>query len=71
MMYTKLMAGDRYDVVIPSDYMIERLMKEDFLQPLDKSLIPNMENMDARHAAMIPKNETGRSSLLGQRGLAP
>ena len=45
MMYTKLMAGDKYDVVIPSDYMIERLMNEDFLQPLDKSMIPNMENM--------------------------
>ena len=45
MMYTKLMAGDRYDVIIPSDYMIERLMNEDFLQPLDKSMIPNMENM--------------------------
>lgn len=45
MMYTKLMAGDRYDVIIPSDYMIERLMNEGFLQPLDKSMIPNMENM--------------------------
>ena len=45
MMYTKLMAGDRYDVIIPSDYMIERLMNEEFLQPLDKSMIPNMENM--------------------------
>lgn len=45
MMYTKLMAGDRYDVIIPSDYMIERLMNEDFLQSLDKSMIPNMENM--------------------------
>ena len=45
MMYTKLMAGDRYDVIIPSDYMIERLMNEDFLQPLDKSMIPNMQNM--------------------------
>lgn len=45
MMYTKLMAGDRYDVIIPSDYMIERLMNEDFLQLLDKSMIPNMENM--------------------------
>ena len=45
MMYTKLMAGDRYDVIIPSDYMIERLMNEDFLQPLHKSMIPNMENM--------------------------
>mgnify|MGYP002580822019 CR=1 FL=1 len=45
-MYTKLKTGgSSYDVIIPSDYMIERLMNEDFLQPLDKSMIPNMENM--------------------------
>lgn len=41
-MYTKLMAGDSYDVLVPSDYMIERLIKEDMLQKLDKSLIPNI-----------------------------
>ena len=45
MMYTKLLAGDSYDVLVPSDYMIERLMKEDRLQKLDKSLIPNLENL--------------------------
>ena len=42
MMYTKISAGDAYDVLIPSDYMIERLLKEDALQPLDKSMIPNL-----------------------------
>ena len=26
-MYTKLMSGEEYDVLIPSDYMIERLIK--------------------------------------------
>lgn len=41
-MYTKLAAGDKYDLLIPSDYMIERLMKEDRLQKLDKSMIPNL-----------------------------
>ena len=45
MMYTKLQAGDSYDVLIPSDYMIERLIKGDYLQPLDKSLIPNLDNL--------------------------
>jgi len=41
-MYTKLIAGDaRYDVIIPSDYMIERLIKQDRLNKLDFSLIPN------------------------------
>ena len=45
MMYTKLLAGDSYDVLVPSDYMIERLIKEDRLQPIDKSLIPNMDKL--------------------------
>ena len=29
MMYTKLGSGGSYDVIIPSDYMIERLIKEE------------------------------------------
>ena len=44
-MYTKLSAGDEYDIIIPSDYMIERLINEDMLQPLDHSLIPNLGNL--------------------------
>lgn len=42
-MYTKLLSGANYDVLYPSDYMIERLIDEDMLLPLDKSLIPNFE----------------------------
>lgn len=45
MMYTKLQAGDSYDVLVPSDYMIERLLNEDMLQELDLSLIPNLTNL--------------------------
>ncbi len=45
MMYTKLQAGDAYDVLVPSDYMIERLIKGNFLQPIDKSLVPNLDNL--------------------------
>ncbi|MBQ6553970.1 MAG: ABC transporter substrate-binding protein [Firmicutes bacterium] len=45
MMYTKLLAGDSYDVLVPSDYMIERLIKEDRLQPIDLDKIPNFENL--------------------------
>ena len=71
MMYTKLMAGDRYDVVIPSDYMIERLMKEDYLQKIDKSLIPNMENMDGAVLGMSydPDNTFSIPYFWGSVGL--
>ena len=45
MMYTKLQAGDSYDVLIPSDYMIERLIRGNYLQPLDHALLPNLDNL--------------------------
>lgn len=38
-MYTKLLVGGSFDIVIPSDYMIERLIKEKMVQKLDKSKI--------------------------------
>ena len=45
MMYTKVMAGGSYDILIPSDYMIERLIKEDYLQKLDLSKISNFGSL--------------------------
>ena len=45
MMYTKLQGGDSYDVLVPSDYMIERLINEDMLQELDHSKLPNLANL--------------------------
>ena len=45
MMYTKLAAGESYDVLIPSDYMIERLIREDYLQYLDWDQIPNRDGL--------------------------
>ena len=45
MMYTKLAAGESYDVLIPSDYMIERLIREEYLQYIDWDLIPNKANL--------------------------
>lgn len=44
-MYTKLLSGEKYDIIIPSDYMIARLIKEDYLAPLDWSKIPNKANL--------------------------
>ena len=45
-LYAKLKggAGD-YDIIIPSDYMVSRMIKEDMLSPLDYSLIPNSKNI--------------------------
>ncbi|MBQ2251874.1 MAG: extracellular solute-binding protein, partial [Clostridia bacterium] len=45
-MYAKLSGGAvSYDVIVPSDYMIERLISEDMLAPLNYDNIPNIENI--------------------------
>ncbi len=38
--------GASYDVVIPSDYMISRMIEEDMLEPLDFANIPNFSDID-------------------------
>ena len=44
-LYAKLKGGgSTYDIIIPSDYMISRMIKENMLEPLDKSNIPNFAN---------------------------
>ena len=45
-MYTKIKSGAEYDVLVTSDYMIERLIKEEQLQPIDWSKITNKDAID-------------------------
>lgn len=47
MMYTKLLGGSSYDVLVPSDYMIEQLIAEDMLQKLDLSAMTNYNSLDS------------------------
>lgn len=44
-MYTKVSSGELYDVIIPSDYMIERLIKENMLSEIDWSKISNKDSL--------------------------
>jgi spermidine/putrescine transport system substrate-binding protein len=44
-LYTKLLGGSSYDVLVPSDYMIERLIEEDMLQPLNTDIVMNFTNI--------------------------
>ena len=42
-MYIKVANGDSFDIVVPSDYMIERLIREDLIQKLDQSKLTGMD----------------------------
>ncbi len=59
-MYSKLSNGGiTVDVIIPSDYMIARLISEDMLLPLDFDNIPNYQYIDEnfRNTAYDPQNQ--------------
>ena len=58
-MYSKLSNGGiTVDVIIPSDYMIARMIREDMLLPLDFDNIPNYQYIDEnfRNTAYDPEN---------------
>ena len=58
-MYTKLASGGiTVDVIIPSDYMVARLIEEDMLLPLNYDNIPNYQYIDANFLGMAfdPEN---------------
>ncbi len=58
-MYSKLANGGiTVDVIIPSDYMIARLIEEDMLLPLDFDNIPNYQYIDGsfKNTSYDPEN---------------
>lgn len=47
-LYSKLAGGGaRYDVIIPSDYMISKMIDENMLAEIDFANVPNFEHIDA------------------------
>ena len=49
-MYNKISSGaTSYDVIVPSDYMIARMIKEDMLLKLDFENIPNFKYIDEQY----------------------
>lgn len=46
-MYQKIKSGgSKYDLIVPSDYMIEKMKDEKLIQKIDYSNIPNYKNID-------------------------
>lgn len=40
--------GTQYDLIVPSEYIIENMVQLDLLQPLNYDLLPNFKNIDKR-----------------------
>lgn len=71
-MYNKIKSGGaNYDIVCPSDYMIERMINEDLLEKIDMSHIPNYANIMEQYKNLYfdPNNEYSVPYNVGMVGL--
>ena len=59
-MYAKISAGGAsYDLVQPTDYIVSLMIRQELLEKLDKSKLPNLENLDPNYLNLPfdPNNE--------------
>ena len=70
-MYIKVANGESYDILVPSDYMIERLIKEELLQKVDMSQVLNMDfiNEKVKNLPYDPGNEYSVPYFWGSVGI--
>ncbi len=63
--------GVSYDIIIPSDYMIERMINEDMLQKIDTSSLSNYHYIDSRYKGLYydPNDEYSVPFSVGMVGL--
>lgn len=70
-MYTSLLGGNAYDILVPSDYMIERLIEEDRLQKLDHSKLTVLDLLaeGVQHLPYDPDNTYSVPYFWGSVGI--
>lgn len=70
-MYIKVANGESYDILVPSDYMIERLLQEDLLQPLDSQKITCLDDISdaVKGLPYDPQNEYSIPYFWGTVGI--
>ena len=70
-MYIKVANGEVYDILVPSDYMIERLMLEDMLQKLDQDQLNCLDLLSdgVKGLSYDPKNEYSVPYFWGTVGI--
>ena len=70
-MYIKIANGESYDVIIPSDYMIQRMIDEKLIQPLDKENLNCFDVLvdDVKNLPYDPGNEYSVPYFWGTVGI--
>lgn len=71
-MLAKLLAGGgRYDIIQPSEYTVEAMIRENLLQPLDHEKLPNLKNLapEFRELTFDPDNKFSVPWMAGTVGI--
>ncbi|MDX1609241.1 MAG: spermidine/putrescine ABC transporter substrate-binding protein [Halofilum sp. (in: g-proteobacteria)] len=72
-MFSKLRAGgdSQYDIIVPSNYFVPRLIETGLVQKLDHSKIPNLDNLHPkfRDPSFDPGNQYSAAFQWGTTGL--
>lgn len=70
-MYIKVANGEAYDILVPSDYMIQRLIQEGYLQKLDHSKLDCLDKLceDVVGLPYDPDNEYSIPYFWGSVGI--
>lgn len=71
-MYQKILTNPgQYDLVVPSDYMVEKMIKNDMLEEIDFSNIPNISNIDEKFMGLDydPDNKYSVPYMWGTVGI--
>ena len=70
-MYTKLKSGSEYDILVISDYMIERLIKEKELKPINWDNITHKDDIDPDNMgySFDPENKYSVPYFVGTVGI--
>lgn len=69
----KLSAGAAgYDLALSGDYMVEILIKQELLEPINQDNVPNMENLGEQYLGLEfdPENEFSIPFMLGNASIA-
>jgi spermidine/putrescine transport system substrate-binding protein len=71
-MYAKIQSGASYDLIQPSDYMVEIMIQQGMLEKLDRANIPNLDkvNMTIKDTPYDPKGEYSVIYMYGITGIA-
>lgn len=63
--------GTTYDVAVPSEYMINKMIEEDLLLPLDHEKLPNLKHIDSHFMDLVfdPGNKYSMPYFWGTVGI--